>query len=375
MSGLAAEQVPPLAMILAEVVDRRRGQGRRHRLEAMLGLAVIALLCGYRTVGAIAEWGPNHGGAFQERLGFGRHGWPGRSTWYRVLAGIDIGDLEHKLGQWVQRLAANWPATGEATRGIALDGKTLRGSRRQGALDWHILGAVVHELGLTLGQVGVDEKTNEIGVVEQLLSSLDLSGRVVTTDALLTQKAVARQIVQAHGDYVLPVKDNHLALRLSIDAHFKRHGADTRFESTEKAHGRVTVRTIETSSRLNDVLDWPAVAQVFRLTRTTRSARGRPTVVVGYGITSLDAAVASPARLLQFVRGHWTIENRSHWVRDVDFDEDRSQIRSGHAHQVMAALRNAAIALIRRDGSRPIASALRHFAAQPALPVRLVLTG
>jgi len=239
-------------------------------------------------------------------------------------------------------------------------------------VDYHILGAVVHELGVTLGQVGVDEKTNEIGVVEQLLSSLDISGRVITTDALLTQKAVARQIVQSHGDYVLPVKDNQLTLRLKIDEHFQRNGADARFKSVEKAHGRIAVRVIETSNRLNDVLDWPAVAQVFRLTRTTRSLSGRPTVVVSYGITSLDTAVAGPARLLQFVRGHWTIENRSHWVRDVVFDEDRSQIRSGHAHQVMAALRNAAIALVRRDGSRPIASALRRFAAQPSLPVQLV---
>lgn len=338
----------------------------------MLGLAVIALLSGYRTVGAIAEWGPNHGGAFQELLGFGRHGWPGRTTWYRVLAGIDVADLERKLGQWVQQVAANWPGLSEPPTGIAIDGKTLRGSRRQGAVDYHILGAVVHELGVTLGQVGVDEKTNEIGVVEQLLSSLDLSGRVITTDALLTQKAVARQIVQAQGDYVLPVKDNQLTLRLKIDEHFQRNGADARFESIEKAHGRIAVRVIETSTRLNDLLDWPAVAQVFRLTRTTRTLSDRPIVAVSYGITSLDTAVAGPARLLQFVRGHWTIENRSHWVRDVDFDEDRSQIRSGHAHQVMAALRNTAIALIRRDGSRPIASALRRFAAQPSLPVQLV---
>lgn len=371
---MAAVEVPPLTMILAEVDDGRRRQGRRHALEGMLRLAVIALLSGHRTVGAIAEWGPNYGSGFQETLGFGRHGWPSRSTWYRVLAGIDIVALEAKLAQWTQAVLAQWVSATGATVAIAVDGKTLRGSRRQGAPEAHVLSAVVHELGLTVGQVGVDDKTNELGVVAALLSTLPLNGAVLTTDALLTQKAVARQVIEAGGHYVLPVKDNQVGLRTAIDEHFANGGGQTRTVTVEKSHGRLVRREIETSAALAPHVDWPGIVQVFRLVRTTTTPSGRPTQVVSYGITSMTPAAAPPARLLRLVRGHWTIENCSHWVRDVIFGEDHSQIRQGHAHQVMAALRNIAIALIRRHGCSAIAATIRRFAAQPVQPVRLVLS-
>lgn len=365
-------EVPPLAKILAEVADPRQAQGQRHSLEAMLRLAVIALLCGYETIGAIAEWGPHYGEEYRSMLGFARHGWPGRSTWYRVMALIDVADLERKLGTWTEEVLRRWLASTGQEGGISLDGKSLRGSRRQGAVDWHILGAVAHEIGLALGQVGVNEKTNEIGMVEELIASLVVTGRVVTTDALLTQKAVARQIVRARGDYVLPVKGNQPYLQAALHELFLRQTPEGRAEHIEKAHGRLTTRLIETSTGLNEELDWPQLGQVFRITRQTRFADGRVRQETSFGITSLDSQRASPERLLGIVRQHWTIENRSHWVRDVDFNEDRSQLRSGHAPQVMAALRNTAIALIRLDGSFSIATSLRRFAAQPSRPISLV---
>jgi predicted transposase YbfD/YdcC len=149
-------------------------------------------------------------------------------------------------------------------------------------------------------------------------------------------------------------------------------GAEDGAVHVQKGHGRTTTRRIETSTRLNEELEWPQVGQVFRIVRTTRRGNGMGQTQVSYGITSLSPAAASPAALLEIVRQHWTIENRCHWVRDVVFDEDRSQVRSGHAHQVMAALRNAAIALIRLDGSFAIAASLRRFAAQPDRPIQLV---
>ncbi len=207
-------QVPPLIEILAEIPDPRQSKGKRYPLAAMLTLAFVAMISGYRSIKAIAEWGPNYGKKYLESLGFNEHGYPAQATWYRVLRAVDVELVVARVKAWAEAVVA---ALTEAERvGLSLDGKTLRTSVKMGAEDGHLLSAVVHQLGIIVGQVAVDDHTNEIGVVQDLLVKLALKQHVVTTDALLTQKEVVETIIEREGEYVLPVKDNQPRTREAI---------------------------------------------------------------------------------------------------------------------------------------------------------------
>jgi predicted transposase YbfD/YdcC len=259
---------------------------------------------------------------------------------------------------------------------MALDGKTLRGSKKQGAPGTHLLSALAHHVGVTLAQHAVDDKTNEITAVETLLGQLVLEGRMVTMDALLTQRHVAQTIVDKGGDYVMIVKDNQPQLRADIELVFALPPAGDRQETARTVdigHGRIEQRNLTTSAALVGYSDWPGLAQVFELGRhviTQKTMEERVEVV--YGVTSLCPERGTPERLLALVRGHWQIEHQLHWVRDVTFEEDRSQVRCGNIPQVMAALRNTTIGLLRWAGYSNIAAACRRFAAQPDLALTLI---
>lgn len=259
---------------------------------------------------------------------------------------------------------------------MAVDGKTLRGSKKQGAPGTHLLSVLSHRLGLTLTQQAVDAKTNEIGAIQTVLEQIVLKGRVLTMDALLTQRQVARTIVDKGGDYVMIVKDNQPKLKEDIELVFTLPPAGDRQEyvrTVDAGHGRIETRNLTTSEALVGYSDWPGMAHVFEIGRHViikKTGQERGEVV--YGVTSLSPEQADPGRLLELVRGHWHIENKSHWVRDVTFDEDRSQVRSGNIPQLMAALRNTAIGLLRCSGYTNIAKACRHMAAKPERALALV---
>jgi len=369
-------QPQPLIEVFAEMPDFRRRRGKRHPLPAILSLACCAMLCGYRSYSAIAEWGRNYGTGIAHALGF-IHKPPCAATLHTIFRHLDRDELEAKLGAWAERVMVSTPrdpSAGDAA--VALDGKTLRGSRKQGAPGAHLLSALSHRLGLTLAQQAVDAKTNEITQVETVLRQLVLKDRVVTMDALLTQRHVAQTIVDEGGDYVMIVKDNQPQLRDDIELVFTLPLADDRQETArtvDMGHGRIEQRNITTSEVLVGYSDWPGLAQVFELGRHVIIKKtGEERVEVVYGVTSLRPERATPGRLLELVRSHWHIENKSHWVRDVTFDEDRSQVRCGNIPQVMAALRNTAIGLLRWAGHTNIAAACRRLAAQPAQALALI---
>jgi predicted transposase YbfD/YdcC len=374
---MAAMEVPPLVEILAEISETRQPQGLRHPLGGMLTLACVATLCGYRRLNAIAEWGRNYGQEYAGVLGFEAHGYPSRATWYRVFGEIDIAEVEAKLIGWCEQVLSAVEPEDQGLSGMSIDGKTLRGSKRQGANNSHLLSAYIHQVGMVLAQVAVSDHTNELGGIEQFLLSLALRGRVVTTDALLTQQTVARIIVEHGGYYVLPVKQNQELTCKAIARWFAEptpYDVPNRVaEMTEKGHGRLTRWCLEATTALNDYLDWPELQQVFRVTCTVIIPKtGELQTTVHYGITSLDPEQADAAALLNFRRNHWGIENGLHWVRDVVFDEDHSVLRVGHSHHLMATLRNLAISLLRLSGYAHIASTLRLFAAQPDHALLLV---
>src|SRR6266853_2118053 len=365
-----------LIEVFSDITDFRQSRGKRHPLSAILGLACCAMLCGYQSYSAIAEWGRNYGTDIAHALGFTHHT-PCAATLHTIFRCIDREAFEAKVGAWAERLVATVPAAPDAPEiAIAVDGKTLRGSKKQGAPETHLLSVWAHRVGLTLTQQAVAAKTNEITEVETVLGELVLAGRIVTMDALLTQRQVAQTIVEAGGDYVMIVKDNQPQLKTDIDLGFTLPPMGDHQESTgtvDMGHGRIETRNLTTSAALVGYSDWPGLAQAFEggrhvITKKTEKER----VEVVYGVTSLSPERATPKRLLELVRDHWGIEHKSHWVRDVTFDEDRSQVRCGNIPHIMAALRNTTIGLLRWAGHTNIAAACRRLAAQPAQALALL---
>ena len=366
----------PLIEVFAAIPDFRKPRGKRHPLAAIFALACCALLCGYRSYSAMAEWGRNYGARLAQALGF-THDTPCAATLHTIFRCVNRDEFEAHLGAWADSVVGSLPAALETPEvAMALDGKTLRGSKKQGAPGTHLLSALAHHVGVTLAQHAVDNKTNEITAVEPLLCQLVLEGRIVTMDALLTQRHVAQTIVDKGGDYVMIVKDNQPQLRADIELVFALPPAGDRQETARTVdigHGRIEQRNMTTSEALVGDSDWPSLAQVFALGRhviTQKTTAERVEVV--YGVTSLSPERGTPERLLALIRGHWQIENKSHWVRDVTFAEDRSQVRCGNIPQVLAARRNTTIGVLRWAGYANIAAACRRLAAQPDLALTLI---
>jgi predicted transposase YbfD/YdcC len=251
---------------------------------------------------------------------------------------------------------------------LSLDGKTLCGTidlkQTRGV---HLLAAYLPQEGIVLFQMEVGLKENEIPVAARLLKCLDLRGKIVTGDALLTQRKLCLQIVQGGGAYLFKVKANQPQLYDDIQRLFTDvpPGADfQRAHTEEKTHGRLEQRTLTTSSLLKGSVEWPHLEQVFQLVRrVTVIGTGECSEETTYGITSLRSGEASPQRLLKVVRQHWAIENGLHYRRDVTFHEDHSRLRRGRAPQAMAALNNLVLSLFAWLGFDNAAEARRHFAA------------
>jgi hypothetical protein len=211
-----------LVEVFATIPDPRAAGGRRYRLSGLLMVVSAAMLCGYDTPNRIAEWGRAQPADFLRALGLERGRAPGKSQLYEVLSRLEPQPLEVALGAWAESVLQEVQASAASpVQGVAVDGKTLRGSHKQGATIAHLLSAVSHGLGLTLYQVGVADTTNEIPLARELLAGLLVEGRVFTMDALLTQRALARQITEGGGDYVMVVKDNQPTLAADIALAFE----------------------------------------------------------------------------------------------------------------------------------------------------------
>jgi predicted transposase YbfD/YdcC len=368
-AALAPHQCRDLLGYLAQIADPRHRRGRRHTLVGVLGVAVCAMLAGARSLAAIGEWASDAPGQVLAALGTRRDpltgAWqpPGEATVRRVLARIDADALDRAIGAWLAGQPPSSPTNPppparSPRRAVAVDGKTLRGSGHHNSPQVHLLAAMDHTTRAVLAQADVDDTTNEITQFQSLLDRLDLAGTVVTADALHTQHAHADWLVTTkHAAYLLIVKANQPTLHHQL-ATLPWRNIPAKDHTRGRGHGRVEFRRLQVTTVAG--LNFPHATQAIRITRRVRPLRGRRwrTVTV-YAVTSLAHAQASPARLADWIRGHWAIEALHH-LRDVTFAEDACQVRTGTAPRAMASLRNLAIAILGARGDRNLAAALRR---------------
>ena len=366
-------EAPHLLAYLAAVPDPRAARGRRHPLAAILGLAAAAVLAGARSIAAIAEWATDAPQEVRAALGARRHApghrsVPAEATIRRTLARLDADALAGVIGAWLADRERRDRAASRR-RAVAVDGKTLRGARGAGASGCpvHLLAAMDHQRRTVLAQRQVGGAPEEVPAFALLLEPLDLGGVVVTADALQTHPQAAEFLVtskQAH--YLFTVKANQPTL-LDRCAAIPWHDVPVGDRTRDRGHGRVELRTLKVVSVQG--LGFPHAAQVLQVTRKTRDLHAnRWRTVTVYAITSLPFELARPARLADLLRGHWAIEALHH-VRDATFAEDDSQVRTGAAPGVMAALRNLAIGVLYRAGPVNVAAALRRHARDPRRPL------
>ena len=342
---------------LRTVVDPRKRRGIRHRLVSILALAAAAVVAGARSYVAAGQWATNAPagvlGALEVRVHprTGRYVVPCESTIRRTVQACNGDQLDAVLGAWL------YPRLD--TEQVIVDGKTLCGARAGDGHAVHVLAAMLGGTRTVVAQREIAHKTNEITAFAPLLENLDLAAVLVTADAMHTQRAHARFLVEEkNADYLLVVKDNQPTLFSELNALPWAEVPLAHIEC-DRGHGRTERRTIQVLPA-PDTITFPHAAQAFLVERYVTDLHDNPTSAVAVlGLTSRPAERANPKQIATALRRHWGIENGLHYVRDVTFAEDASRIRTGSGPRIMATLRNLAIAVLRRAGYTNIAEGLR----------------
>ncbi|MCX4859645.1 ISAs1 family transposase [Streptomyces canus] len=351
-----------LAEVLDRVPDPRRVRGRRYSIGVLLALCLVAVLSGATSLACIARFATNSGPGLRRRLGLAACT-PAATTLGRLLARLDDA-LDDAVGAWLARLATDpveEPAP--APTGLAVDGKTVRESRTNGAAV-HLLAAALHDSQTVIAQRQAEAKSNEIPAFAPLLEPLDLRGVVVTADAMHTQRDHAEYVLAKGGHYILIVKGNQKKLRKQLKALPWRE-IPLQDRTRDTGHGRREIRRLKVCTVRPGLLFPHAVQAIEVKRRRTNRRTGRTSTKTIYAVTSLGPEQAGPSQLAVLIRGHWSVEALHH-VRDMTFAEDASLIRTGTAPRAMATLRNIAIGLMRQAGWVNLAAATDHYRSRPA---------
>jgi predicted transposase YbfD/YdcC len=358
----ALDSVAGLSLVerLRLLPDPRRRRGVRHPFVAVLLVAASAVVAGARSYAAVGQWSANAPQHALARLGarvagvLGVRVAPSAATIRRVIGLVCPGGLADLTG-----------ADPAGSDSIAVDGKAARGSRHGTLPAAHLLAAMTGD-GRTVTQLRVPGKTNEITCFTALLTPYDLAGVTVTADALHTQRAHVRFLVEEKkAHYLLVVKANQPELHRTLRSLPWKDVTARRYDR-EAGHGRRETRVTRALTVTDLGLDFPHAVQAARILRyRTDLKTGTVSRQTIYAITDLTSQQASPQRLGKLARSQWTIENRLHFVRDTAFAEDASKIRTGHGPENMATLRNLAINTLRQHGHHNIAAGLRHTSYEP----------
>ena len=362
---------------LLTLTDHRDPHGIRYPLAILLTIATLAKLAEQNSPRAIADWAQLRAPALTDLFGLDRPTMPHPTTWNRVLGGaVDPQQFSRLVADFLTASAS--PAGRKRKRRrrgqvrLCLDGKALRGTIPAGATRGvHLLAAYLPAQGITLIEVTVAGKENEIIAARQVLTMIDVRGCVVTGDALFAQRQLSRQVRHKGGDYLWCVKENQATLYDEIATLFALPPLPARPDdfrtatSVDTVHGRYEERRLTASNLLVRQSDWPHARQVFQIERHTILCGGKVRTDCAYGITSLPPQVADAARLLALTRGHWEIENGLFYRRDVTLGEDRSLLRQGNGPQILASLNDLVVGLLYREGHTNHAAARRLYAAFP----------
>lgn len=343
-----------IAAYFSDLSDPRSGHGKRHLLSDMMAIAICAVVCGAEGWVDVEVFG-------RAKLKWLRtflrlpHGIPSHDTFGRVFGALDPDQFEQCFRAWTEALSSVIVGM------VAIDGKTIRRSfdsaDQKAAI--HMISAWAADNRVVFGQLAVGDKTNEITAIPKLLEKLDIKGLTVTIDAAGCQKAIARQIIDQGGDYMLQVKANHPELHEDIKSVFdnarsrgwgrREHDFD---EQIEKGHGRIEIRrtwlTRDVPWLIRPTSSWPGLRAIVCVERN-RTIGERTTTTRHYYITSLDTRKASEAA--RACRAHWGVENSLHWTLDVSQNEDQSRIRIGHAAENFSRLRRLALNLLRNEST------------------------
>ena len=411
LKGLAREHSASIDWQSAceQVNDPRRKQGRRYSLTSIVLLALAAILSNHLSELAIAEWGAGQSDEIKQALGFANGVTPHQTTIQRLFRRVSADEIESAFRCIFLRIV-NHETEKRGEHGVSIDGKAQRGRLKfeeKQSYPVHAVSLVDHQTGIVLTQ-GHVEKTDvepegepvpvetksplsaaqeqeeqeekkqksELAVASRLIQHINWEGKVLTGDALYCQRCLCSALRLAGGDYVFLVKGNQPQLLEDLQVLFappapaKRAGEgvlrlpEQQAQTTEKAHGRVEIRSIRVSSELKGYSDWPGLEQVFELRRCWQS-KGVWKEAVRYGVSSLPATIANPERLLTLKRGHWTIENRLHYIKDVTMGEDKSTLHCANGPKIMAALRNTALNLLRHAGFSSMTARMRYHSTHP----------
>lgn len=364
----------PLVEVFEGIADWRNPRQTRHQLSELLTVAVCAMLCGADDFEMVSQWG-------QAKVDWLRgflvleHGVASPDTFERVFAALDPERFHAAFRQWVGQLI---PKLAD-DQVVAIDGKSSRRSTsKAAAAPLHLVSAFAADLGLVLGQVATQAKSNEITAIPALLETLDLTGCVVTIDAMGTQTEIAKAIRDKQADYVLCVKDNQRKLADSVL--FAQVGLggtltpSSAWEEKQSGHGREEVRrclAYDDLARLHAPERWAGL-QSFAIVERLRTIGGKSTTERHAYISSLPARAE---RIAKAVRSHWEIENRLHWCLDVQFADDYARARSGHAACNLAVIRHVALNLLRLDTSRKASMKVKRLLAATSDQFRAALLG
>src|SRR5208282_5944621 len=331
-----------LVLSMFSTVSDPRASNARHRLVDIFAIALLAMLCGADDYPGIVEFALDRVELLSGLLAL-PHGIPSVSTFRRVFAAVDPIAMGEVLGRWSAELVKTCQG-----KQIAIDGKALRRSFQHA---WKKMGlqmvtAYCVDDSLVLGQSAVEEKSNEITAVPKLLDMLDVSGAVITVDALNTQKTIAKQIIDGGGDYVMALKENHPNLHDRVVRNIddlildKFAGVDHTVYATDQLDWLTAEQRAE----------WTGLKSVV-VVEATRKLPGKTETSRRYYLSSLPPDAKELGRL---IRNHWAIENGQHWCLDMGFNEDQSRVRADHGDENLAAVRRIALNLLKQDKSTKV---------------------
>lgn len=350
------QTVETIDKYFSEIEDPRSTINREHKLIDILVITICAVICGADDYPAIASFGRAKERWFQEFLDL-PSGIPCSSTFWRVFRVLDAEEFQRCFVRWMQGLC-------RLTKGeiVAVDGKKLRHSfaKEDSKAAIHMVSAWASANGVVLGQRKVDDKSNEITAIPELLRTLEIEGCIVTTDAMGCQTEIAQTILDQNADYLLALKENQPHLHEDVallfddleESGFRAYTYDDATD-VDKGHGRIEVRKAWVISdpdilcHLRGFQRWPQLRSVVKI-QSERYLSSGNSCEVRYFISSLDRPASA---ILHAVRTHWSIENSCHWVLDIAFREDESRLRKGNGAQNFALLRHIALNALKQESS------------------------